>query len=242
MGVTLSKEDDMLDQFYGLGLRELSMNGDFSSLPEEIILHIFSFCDVRSVLEASTLSRRLRKVASDETIWKAIFKAKWGVCRSREEGGALMTDRYDWREEFMHRQRYLVEKRRERQRPVNNVGSSSPSNNATSLASQIWDTVVSNLNPFTPVRKRKVVFVGPEAAGKVPLPLQLFLVLSSDRYRAVAWWLLLYASLTTHAALPDYMLLQVANERGRPQLLPHPPPYVLSLSLSLCLCRSTLAP
>lgn len=156
MGVTLSKEDDMLDQFYGRGLRELSMNGNFSSLPEEIILHIFSFCDVRSVVEAGTLCRRLRKVASDETIWKTIFKAKWGTCRSREEGGI---DQYDWREEFMNRQRFVLEKKRAR-------ADASTSGNNTSLATQIWDSVVSTLNPFVPIRKRKVVFVGLEAAGK----------------------------------------------------------------------------
>lgn len=33
--------------------------------------------------------------------------------------------------------------------------------------SSLWERVLSNINPFAPIRKRKVVFVGLEAAGKV---------------------------------------------------------------------------
>jgi hypothetical protein len=158
MGLALSKDDDLMDHFHGLGLRELSLNGEFSTLPEEIVLHIFSFCDVRSVVDAGTLCRRLRKIASDETIWKNVYKNKYGSCRLREGRGG----RFDWRREFMNRQCSLLERKRVRA-DARTAGTN------VSVASQIWGTLWSSLNPFTPIRKRKVVFVGLEAAGKVPI-------------------------------------------------------------------------
>lgn len=80
--------EDGLDQFYGLGLRsrEPSLGGthSFGALPEELVLFILGFCDLPAVVAAGTVSRRLRKISSDETLWRSLYKARWGSCPLRE--------------------------------------------------------------------------------------------------------------------------------------------------------------
>jgi hypothetical protein len=93
----------------------------------------------------------LRKISSDETIWKPIFKERMGWCKMREHHSSA----FNWRQQFVDRRHFCYEKR------ARNLESSSQD----SVTTILWRTL-NALNPFSPIRKRKVVFVGLEAAGK----------------------------------------------------------------------------
>jgi len=144
---------DVEHDSFDANVRELMFNG--RALPEEIVLLIFSFCDLRSLLQIGAVSRRLRKISSDETIWKPIFKERMGWCKMREHHSSA----FNWRQQFVDRRHFCYEKR------ARNLESSSQD----SVTTILWRTL-NALNPFSPIRKRKVVFVGLEAAGKVQPP------------------------------------------------------------------------
>jgi hypothetical protein len=148
MGLTVSKglaAENYLEDLDEEEAWEAQETPNLEILPEEIILFIFSFLEASSLGTVGLLNRKLRKISSDELLWKPLFKAKWGVCPIRE----LLRGQFHWRDEFMQRQAFV---HRRRKRMNEDPGT-------------FWSRLSSSLGTWGQ-RKHKIVFVGLEAAGK----------------------------------------------------------------------------
>ncbi|CAG2233260.1 FBXW5 [Mytilus edulis] len=91
------KEDDEFKDIKEKDLCQDSVWNDGSiwqHMPDDFIIHIFSFLDCNSLLEASKTCSKWRRVAIDESLWKDLVSCKVGLPR------ASLPDCESWYEEF----------------------------------------------------------------------------------------------------------------------------------------------
>ncbi len=167
---------------------EPSSTFSLAELPDEIILYIFSYLDAKALLEVSGLNRSLRMIASDEVLWRPLYKQHWGSCR------LLDNSSFKWKEEFIKRKDFVTQRRT--QRDTGDEG-------REQLQHTFWERVASGLSLFKTKHKRKIVFVGLEAAGKV----------SATKINLIC-----SLPLTVPPFYTDYLLLQAQVQRTWPKL------------------------
>jgi hypothetical protein len=126
---------------------------ELEALPDELLLLICSYLRAVSLLSIGSTSHRLSKIAADEAVWRPRFLEKWGYCARRD----MSITRFPWRQEYLHREVFVRRK-----------GKAIEDESAKSTNS-IWSRLSTGLGLWAE-KKKKVVFVGLEAAGKVRVP------------------------------------------------------------------------
>ncbi|VDI32104.1 F-box and WD-40 domain protein 5 [Mytilus galloprovincialis] len=94
------KEKDIHDGFKDIKEKDLCQDNVWNDgsiwqhMPDDFIIHIFSFLDCNSLLEASKTCSKWRRVAIDESLWKDLVSFKVGLPR------ASLPDCESWYKEF----------------------------------------------------------------------------------------------------------------------------------------------
>lgn len=51
------------------------MNADINSLPNELLIHILSFCDPKTIGACEQVSKEFQELANDPMLWKIILNS-----------------------------------------------------------------------------------------------------------------------------------------------------------------------
>lgn len=79
-----------------------------SVLPEELRVYIYSFLDLRSLLQASLVSTEWKRLTNDPTLWRCQHLNRWGAYRTPDNELIKEIGAVDWQDAV--KTRYLLDR------------------------------------------------------------------------------------------------------------------------------------
>jgi hypothetical protein len=73
------------------------------NLPDELIFHIFKWCDVQSVINMARTSKRLYRISTDDALWKQIYASEYPSLFPMRE--LNQNTNYSWYRTFLQEKR-----------------------------------------------------------------------------------------------------------------------------------------